>query len=100
VAQDSGIKVHLDGKAYPLDDFSLGDLEWLEEYLGTTLDDDRALSSMKAAVGFAFLIKRMDDPEFTIEQARQLKLGVLEQSEENGNGKPKAKRPPKRAAAA
>ena len=62
MAQDSGITITLEGKEYKLDDFELGDLEWLEEYLGATLDDAKALTSIKAAVAFVFLVKRRDEP--------------------------------------
>ena len=96
MAQDSGVTVTMEGKEYALDDFELGDLEWLEEYLGTTLDDNTALRSMKAAVGFVYLIKRQDNPEFTLEDARHTKLSVFEEPS-NGNGKPAKRRPPKRA---
>ena len=94
---DSGITVTLEGKQYALDNFSLGDLEWLEEYLGTTLDDEDAMKSMKAAVGFVFIIKRQEDPGFTIEQARNAKLSVFDEPAPNGH-KPKAKRRPTKAA--
>jgi hypothetical protein len=76
------VKVHIDGKAYDLEDFELGDLEWLEEYLGAPLSDGNAMNSMKAAVGFVYLIKRQDDPGFTIEQARKVKLASIDAPEE------------------
>lgn len=82
------ITVQFDGKSYEIDDFSLGELEWLEEYIGGRLNDSEAMESMKAAVGIATVIKRRDDPAFTVEQARDLKLKVLDQgSAPNGNGK-------------
>lgn len=76
----SDIKIKVDGSEYDLDDFELGDLEWLEDFLGKPLSDDTALSSMKAAVGFVFIVKRRDNPEFTLEQARRVKLSVLDAS--------------------
>jgi hypothetical protein len=92
----SDIKIKIDGTAYDLDDFELGDLEWLEEYLGKPLSDDAALSSMKAAVGFVFIVKRRDDPSFTLDQARKVKLSVLDATDEDevAEGKP---RPTRRA---
>ena len=97
MAQDSGISVTMEGKSYALDDFELGDLEWLEDYLGTTLDDDSALRSMKAAVGFVYLIKRQENPEFTLEQARKTKLRAFDEPGENGNGSKPVKRRPTKA---
>jgi hypothetical protein len=99
LAQDSGITIHIEGAEHRLDDFELGDLEWLEEYLGTTLDDNAAMNSMKAAVGLVYLIKRKDDPSFTLDQARKVRLSVFDAPEETGNGKAK-RRPPKAAKAA
>jgi hypothetical protein len=95
-----GVKVHIDGKAYDLEDFELGELEWLEEYIGASLNDDDALRSMKTAVAFVYLLKKRDDPEFTIEQARKIKLSVFDEAETNGNGKPAKRRPTKAAPAA
>jgi hypothetical protein len=85
-----GVKVHIDGKAYDLEDFELGDLEWLEEYLGASLSDNQALNSMKAAVGFVFIVKRRDDPGFTIEQARKVKLAAIDAPEDEP-GAPKGR---------
>jgi hypothetical protein len=91
---DDTVSITLDGKSYSLDDFELGDLEWLEEYTGSALTD-KTLASMKAAVGFVYLIKRRDDPGFTIEQARKLKLNIFQGAGEE----PAAKKPrPTRAA--
>ena len=90
---DDALKVTIDGKEYAFDDFELGDLEWLEEYLGKPLTDVSTLNSVKAAVGFVYLVKRRDDPDFTIEQARKVKMGALAESEPAA-----VKRPPKGAA--
>lgn len=77
---DEGIRVHFDGRAYPLDEFTLGELEWLEEYLGSPLNDAE-LTTMRAAVGVVYLIKRRDDAEFTLEQARETPLAKLDSPE-------------------
>lgn len=83
-----GVKVHIEGTAYDLEDFSLGDLEWLEEYLGAPLSDGQAMNSMKAAVGFVYLVKKRDDPNFTIEQARGVKLAAIDAPDEPEPEKP------------
>jgi hypothetical protein len=101
VADDDGIRVHFEGRTYPLDEFTLGELEWLEEHLGASMNDVQVLQTMKAAVGVVYLIKRRDDPAFTLEQAREVKLATLdapdtsEDAEEPGAGPP---RRPTRAA--
>lgn len=89
---NDGLRVHFEGRTYPIEEFTLGELEWLEEHIGSTLDDDAALRSMKAAVGVVYLIKRRDDPEFTLDQARETKLAKLENEPE------KPKRPTRAAA--
>lgn len=92
----SDITVKIDGTEHALDDFELGELEWLEEYIGKPLNDPAALNSMKTAVAFVYLIKRRENPEFSLDEARKLKLSVIDASDDD---EPAAKkRPPKRAA--
>lgn len=86
----------LDGKTYDMDDFEIGDLEWLEEYVGKPLSDPDTLNSMKSVVGIVFLIKRRDNPAFTIEEARKIKMNVFGPGEQPTNSR---KRPTKAAAA-
>jgi hypothetical protein len=97
MANDSELKIQLDGKTYAIEDFELGELEWLEDELGGPLDEV-SLSSMKAAVRFVTVIKRRDNPDFTVEDARKLTLRAFEADDDppaNGNGAPK--RPTRRA---
>ena len=78
------MQFYLDGKAYELEDMELGDLEYLEEELGD-LDDPQVMRSMKAAVRIVYVIKRQQEPDFTLEDARKLKLTVFDEPQ-NGNG--------------
>lgn len=87
---DDGITINLEGKAYRLDDFELGDLEWLEEYIGRPLSDPGAMNTMKAAVAFVYIIKRRDDPSFSLDDARKVRMTALEDATVQ---EPKAKRP-------
>lgn len=82
-------EIQFEGKTYAIDDFELGELEWLEEELDCTLDELNP-SSMKAAVRFVYLIKRRDNPEFTMDDARKLKVSVFADPEPEA---PAAKRP-------
>jgi DNA polymerase II large subunit len=91
----SGVSITIEGQAHSLDDFSLGDLEWLEEYVGKPLDDLANLSSMKALVGFVFLVKRRTDSTYTVEQAREVKLATVQAEDDEPEETP---RPTKRAA--
>jgi hypothetical protein len=69
---DQGMKVYIEGQEYLLDDFSLGELEWLEEELGELGDD--TLTSMRGLVRMVVVVKRRDDPSYTIDQARLVKF--------------------------
>lgn len=88
--------IQLEGKSYAIEDFELGELEWLEDELGAPLDELKA-SSMKVAVRFVYLIKKRDNPGFTLDDARKLNLRVFDEPEEE---KPATgKRPTRKAAA-
>lgn len=89
---DDAMTIHLEGKSYAIDDFELGELEWLEDELGCDLDEMNP-NSMKAIVRFVYLIKRRENPDFTMDEARKLKLQVFNEPE------PAAKRPTKAAKA-
>lgn len=78
---------HLEGKTHSIDDFTLGELEWLEDELGAALDEV-SFTSMKVAVRIVYLLKKRDDSKFTMAQARKLKLSVFDEAEANGNGRP------------
>lgn len=88
--------IQFDGKSYSIDDFTLGELEWLEDEMGCALDEINA-GSMKAALRFVCIIKRREDPEFTLDEARKLKLSIFDDSEPE---KPKKRRPTAAATAA
>jgi hypothetical protein len=90
------LTIHLDGKPYSIDDFELGELEWLEDELGDTLDQIN-WNSMKAATRFVYLIKRRDDPDFTLDDARKIKLQAFNEPEPEPE---KPKRPTRAAKAA
>ena len=100
------MSIQFEGKSYEIDDFELGDLEWLEDELGCALDEINP-NSMKVAVRFVYLIKKRDDPSFTLDDARKLKLGVLMEHEDADAAAqaaaakgPAAKRPTRGAKAA
>ncbi len=92
------LTIQLEGKSYKVEDFTLGEVEFVEEYVGTSLDQLNP-SSMKAAVAFVTVIKRRDEPAFTVEDARNLKLSIFNDDEAPADGG-KGKRPTKRGAAA
>lgn len=87
--------IELEGKSYRIDDFELGELEWLEDELGVALDEINA-SSMKAALRFVYIIKKRDNPDFTLDDARKLKLSIFDDGEKEDAPK---KRPTRARAA-
>ena len=97
MADDNDLKIVIEGKEYAIDDFTLGEIEWIEDELGATLDEINPYS-IKAAIRFVTVIKRRDNPQFTVDDARGIKLSVFDQAEQKPP-KAAAKRPTKRAAA-
>lgn len=95
---EAGMKVWIEDKEYDFDDFELGELEWLEDELGS-LEDDK-LASMKAMVRFVYIIKRRDNPEFSLDEARKLKLNVFSEPPPRPTKAPRgaAKKPAPQAA--
>lgn len=87
--------IQLEGKSYAIEDFELGELEWLEDELGAPLDQINA-TSMKVAVRFVYLIKKRDNPDFTLDDARKLNLRVFDEPEAEA---PAKGRPTRRKAA-
>ena len=71
---------HLEGNTTTIDDFTLGELEALEDYCGDSLDKIN-FASMKVAVFIVYLLKKREDTEYTLEQARELKLSIFDEAE-------------------
>lgn len=77
---DNPLSFQLEGKTTTIDDFTLGELEWLEDECGASLDKVD-FSSMKVAVRIVYLLKKREDPDFTLDQARELKLSIFDEEE-------------------
>jgi hypothetical protein len=86
----------IDGKSYDLDDFELGDLEEVEELCqrqaqlpdGTLVSEPTPFGELnfnatKVLRAFAFVILRRDNPEFTYEDTRSIKLVSFTEGEED-----------------
>lgn len=88
--------ITIDGREYAFDDLELGELEWLEEFIGKPLTDLNNLSTVKASVGMIYIVRHRENPEFTLEDARKTKMtAIFSQDEPEPAAK---KRPPKPAA--
>lgn len=56
-----------------IDDLELGEVEEFEEAMGQTLDEIN-INSAKALIRLVWIVKKRDDPKFTLTKARKLKL--------------------------
>lgn len=80
-----------------LDDLELGEVEEFEEAMGQPFGEVN-IESAKAMVHLVWIVKKRDDPKFTIAKARKLKLSQFSEAQ-NGDepapptqAKPKSKR--------
>lgn len=65
--------ISVNGKAYDLDDLELGELEALEDFMGAPIGE-LALGSIKATIYLVYLIKRRENPEYSLDDARAEKF--------------------------
>ena len=66
---------------YTLDDLSLGEIEEFETALGSTMTEVD-LSSAKAIIWLVYLVRRREHPEYTLDDARSVKLTDIIRPEE------------------
>lgn len=97
---DDNAQLTIDGKAYEVDpdDLELWEVELLEDEMDCSLDaiDFNRAKAMRV---LAYLMLRRDNPKFSMEDAKHLKLKAFGEAPEpssNGNGTG-AKRPTKAA---
>jgi hypothetical protein len=74
----------IDGKAYTLDDLTLGELEALEDHMGLPIGQID-LNSARAMRFLVWLLKHREDPAFTMEQAGDVKITDLISDEADDN---------------
>lgn len=89
------MQVTVGGETFSIDDFELGELEWAEDQISMDLDD---ATSMKQALCFVAIVKRRENPSYTLDDARKEKLTVFDAPPPPKNGTPA--RPTKAARAA
>lgn len=65
--------ISVNGKAYDLDDLELGELEALEDFMGAPIGE-LSLGSIKATIYLVYLIKRRENPEYSLDDARAEKF--------------------------
>lgn len=101
-------KLTIEGREYELntDDLEIGEIEVIEDELDMAWEDvDWEAGRMKPVRLLAYLLIHRDRPDFTMEDAKRLKVSSFDVEEAagasgngNGNGSAKAKRPTKAAA--
>lgn len=70
------IELTIDGKVYSELDLTLGDMEELEEMLGVSLGETD-ITRVKNLTIVVFIFMRSQQPSFTLEDARKVKVGSL-----------------------
>jgi hypothetical protein len=75
---------------YTLDDLELGEVEEFETAMGGQTMAEVDLSSAKAIIWLVYLVKRREDPEYTLDDARSVKLTDIIRPEEDEAGAPLA----------
>lgn len=76
--------LQIDGKRYSLDDLTLGELEALEDHMGLPLSQVD-LNSARAMKYLVYLVKHREDPNFTLDNAGEVKITDLLTQEEEDN---------------
>ena len=76
--------IYIAGKDYTLDDLTLGEIEEFETAMGTTMAAVD-LTSAKALVHLVYLVMRRENPEYTMDDARQIKLVEVMRPTEGGD---------------
>lgn len=74
--------------ALDLEAMTLGELETIEEVAGPEAAKAMMTGQMsaKALLAVAYVVRRRDDPAFTIEDARSLKITALKPADATGKG--------------
>jgi hypothetical protein len=75
-----------------LDDLELGEIEEFEELMGRSLGEVD-LQSGKAMVHLIWIAKRREDPDYTLDDARKIKLSQLTGEEDEPDPTPAASKP-------
>jgi hypothetical protein len=74
---------------FDLDRLTLGELEEIEEIAGFESVQRMMAGQMsaKALTAVAYIVKRQTDPDFTLEDARAIKVTAIKTSEDTPEGK-------------
>lgn len=73
---DESAKLVINGHEYRLDDFELGELVELEDYTGQPMDS-LEYGSARVMAFMLYLVRRRDDPAFTLEDALKIRISQV-----------------------
>jgi hypothetical protein len=78
-------KLNVDGESYRLGDLTLGELEELEDHTGLPMDVLR-YSSAKVITFVVYLVRRRKDPDYSLDDARNIKIDAVGQMTQDDDG--------------
>lgn len=83
MADDSNIRLSIEGKNYDLDpdDLELGEVEIIEDLMGAAISEVD-FTRAKAVTALVYILKRREDPKFTLDMARRVKLSAIGEQQE------------------
>lgn len=91
--------ITFDGVEYEIESLELGELEWLEEDLGQSVDEIH-FGSARAVVRIVWLFRKRTNPDLTLDDIRKMPMSALVQSDDADDApakkKPAAKARPTR----
>jgi hypothetical protein len=76
-----------------VNELTMGEIDEVETYAGVPLTSlaSTDTSNTKLLIGLAWVIKRQEDPKFTLEHAKRLKMDEITAMLEDDDTDPKAK---------
>ena len=76
-----------------VNDLTMGEIDEVETFAGQPLSTlgNADTSNTKLLIGLAWVIKRKDDPKFTLEHAKKMTMTEIQSMLEDDDSNPKAK---------
>ena len=90
MTEESTTDVSFDIEQIDVSDLELGEVEQIEEYVGTAASDIN-WGSAKALAALVWVMERRTNPAYTLEEARKIKMSAF--NSDNGDGPPTGEAP-------
>lgn len=89
---DDGVKIHIDGKTYDLEDFEGREIIAAERAFDISLLGEISRGSMMGIYAAVFMVKRRENPDILVDEVLALKLSdVMKLGEEKQDPPPKSR---------